>query len=354
MGNGLMNIPMMDSRRIVILAIALALGIWAFFGIADLPNRPHGGFRHDASGVVTGVEEGGPAAQAGLRVGDRILSINGVSLHEATLTQRLPRAENGETRSVLVARADDGSGADTREELEITYSSELAVHPIGLIGGALLALVFLLCGVLAYQRAPSQPSLLFGIVGVCLAGLLLPDPHLPTHGLRSFVEAVKFLAAFPVFACLLHLTMIFPEPRRMLKRKAFVGAIYMPAILLGAAGAIQIVQRNQPGPVVELLGTLALVVYMVLSMVALIHRYATTTREKRVACGLSLLVWGIAIGFGPLVVSAVALLVAPAVPLPGRDYYFLAMVLIPVSFTAALWRWSACAERATADQAAGA
>jgi hypothetical protein len=89
-------------------------------------------------------------------------------------------------------------------------------------------------------------------------------------------------------------------------------------------------------------------------MIALIHRYATATRETRVAYGLSLLVWGVLIGFGPLAVSAVAFLVAPSMPLPGSDYYFLAMVLIPVSFAAALWRWSAHAEGGTTEQPAGA
>jgi len=347
-----MSLPTTDSRRIIMLAAALAIGVWAVFGFADLPNRPEDGFRYDADGVVGRVEDGGPAQRAGLLVGDRIVSIDGIPLSEPTRIRRQRRAAIGETRPIVVERTDD-SGATTREELEVTYASELASYPIGVIGGALLGIMFLLCGVLAYLRAPSTQALLFGIIGIGLAVVLLPSPYLPTPGLRSFSSAVAIFAAFAVFVVLLHLVLIFPEPRSMLQRRAVVAALYLPGLLLGAVGAIQFAQRGQPGPVVGVVGTLVLIGYMLLSIVALIHRYATATREIRVAYGLSLLAWGIVIGFGPLTVSAIVGLIAPSVSLPGSDYYFLAMALIPLSFTAALWRWSAHADGGVAARVGG-
>jgi len=348
-----MSFPYANLRRHILLAAALALVVWALFGVADLPNLPDGGFRYDADGVVSRVENGGPAQRAGLLAGDRILSIDGVPLSERTRIRRQPRAAIGETRPIVVERTDDASGATTREQLAVTYRSNLAAHPIGLIGGALLGLVFLLCGVVAYMRAPSLQTLLFAVFGICLAAVLLPGPYVPTPGLRSFVTAVAILAAFAVFACLLHLALIFPEPRSILRRRGVVTALYLPALLIGAAGAIQIARGGQPGPVLNLLGTLVLPVYMLLTIVALIHRYATATRETRAAYGLGLLAWGIVIGFGPLTVSAIVGLLAPNVSLPGSDYYFLSLVLIPLSFTVALLRRPAHGRTIAADRLAG-
>lgn len=340
-------------RSMVVLAVTLLLGVWALLGLADLPDRPYAGYRDGAGSIVTSVTPGAPADQAGLRVGDRIVSINGVPLSQTAHWQGQSRAAVGETRALAIERTDDASGGLTTAEIEITYSSELAAHPLGLIGGALLGIVFAICGVLPYARAPSRQTLLFAIVGVSLAWLLLPEPYVPMRGLRSFLEAVRFLAALPAFACLLHLILIFPEPRRWAARKAAVATIYLPAVLLGGAGAIQLVLRGQLGGSVSLLGTVALAFYMLLSMVALIHRHATTERARRGECGLNLLLWGIVLGFGPLAVEALVTLVAPGIPLPGRDYYFLAMVLIPLSFAAALGMWSAREAVGMPDRAAG-
>jgi len=349
-----MSFPNTNSRRTIMLAVALALVVWALFGVADLPNLPDGGLRYEPSGVVRRVEAGGGADRAGVRLGDRILSIDGVPLSETDAIRRQPRAAIGETRLFVVERTDEASGATTREQLAVTYGSDLAAHPIGLIGGALLGLVFLLCGVTAYLRAPSAQALLFGIIGIGLAVVLLPSPYLPTAGLRSFSSAVAIFAAFVVFVVLLHLVLIFPEPRSMLQRKSVVAALYLPAPLIGAAGAIQIARGAHPGPVLDLLGTLVLIVYMLLTIVALIHRYATTTRETRAVYGLGLLAWGIVIGFGPLTVAASVGLLAPNVSLPGSDYYFLSLVLIPLSFTAALLRRPAPGRIVAADRSAGA
>jgi len=222
---------------------------------------------------------------------------------------------------------------------------------VGLIGGAVLALAFLVCGVLALLLAPSRPGLLFGLAGVWLGVLLGPTPYFAAPGLRSLVLAVQFLVGLPAFACLLHFTLIFPEPGRILERKWVVPAIYSPAILLALASVIQIAQGGQAAPSIQLLSALASAVYLLLSIVALVRRYAISTPEVRAACGLRLLVWGMVLGFGPVAIEGVALLVAPGVVLPGSDYYFLAMVLIPLSFAAALLRQRASVPEGTAGSA---
>ena len=343
-----------QARRNVVLVAALALGGLAVFGFADLHKIPDDGMRYDARWVVTRVDAGGGADRAGLRVGDRIQSVDGVSRSEAEVLRRRPRAAVGETRLFVVERTDEASGATRREQLELTYGSLLAAQPTGLIGGALLGVVFLLCGALAYLRAPSTQSLLCAGVGFCFATVLLPYPDVRAPGLLLFGSAVAVFAAFAAFACLLHLALVFPEPRSILGRRRVVAALYLPPLLIGAAGAIPVARGAQPGPVLNLLGTTVLIAYMLGTIVALIHRYATTTRERRAASGLGLVAWGIVIGFGPLTVSAIVGSLAPRVSLPGSDFYFLCLAAIPLAFTVALLRRTGREGAGVAAHAAGA
>ena len=133
-----MRLPSTNARRNILLAAALALGVWALVGFLDLPNIPDGGLRYDATGVVGCVDEGGGAGQAGLRVGDRVLTIDGVPLSDTEALWRRPRAATGETRLFVAERTDEASGATTREQFQVTYGSELAAEPIGVIGVALI------------------------------------------------------------------------------------------------------------------------------------------------------------------------------------------------------------------------
>jgi hypothetical protein len=122
------------------------------------------------------------------------------------------------------------------------------------------------------------------------------------------------------------------------ERKGIVQLVYLPAVLLAIVGIISVIV--QPAGAVEtailFLLLILLLPYFVLPILAMVHSYAKATREERAAQGLYYLLWGILIGLGPLAVELIAKLVAPEISLPGSDYYFLALVLIPVSFTAVL------------------
>jgi membrane-associated protease RseP (regulator of RpoE activity) len=324
--------------RVIILAVALLLLVWALFGMLDLPNRPFDGCHYTSGFVVTDVEKGEPADQAGLRVGDRILSMGGIPTADRSAVRRQPRAEIGERRAFVVQRTSESSGATTTRTIEVSYSGEPAGHLIGVIGGGFVGLVFLVCGTLVYVKAPSLPSLLFGIVGLGLGSVLLPEPYLHSYGLRVLTEALGLGAISVAFACLLHLLMVFPKAKRVVERKGIVHLIYLPAVLLAIVGTVSV--TVQPAGVVEtailFLLLILLLPYFVLPILAMVHSYAKATREERAAQGLYYLLWGILIGLGPLAVELIAKLVAPEISLPGSDYYFLALVLIPVSFTAVL------------------
>jgi len=335
-----MAVELTTSRRVTGIAVAVALLVWALFGMLDIGNRSFDGLYYDDSFVVTNVEEGGPADLAGLRVGDQIVSISGIPVANRSAVHRQPRTEIGGRRLFVVERADAGLGVASTTTVEIIYSGEPARYKIGLIGGGVIGLVFLSCCVLVCVKLQSTPALLFGITGLGLGAVLLPGPYLDSFGLRAFAEAVELLAFSVALACLLHFSLVFPKRKGFIERKGAMALIYGPAVLMATGGLVGVVGRP-PGDVDAVIMSVLLILllpYLILPILSIIHSYSKATRQERVEQGMNYLVPGIMVGLGPVAVELIVGLAAPGISLPGSDYYFLAFGLIPLSFTAALLR----------------
>jgi len=90
---------------------AALLVIWGLWGLVDLGNNPNGGFnwnREDSAAIE--IQPGGPADRAGLREGDRILSLDGIPLEDRETLQRQRRTEIGGIQRLLVERTDQATG----------------------------------------------------------------------------------------------------------------------------------------------------------------------------------------------------------------------------------------------------
>ena len=318
---------------------AALLVIWGLWGLVDLGNSPNGGFNWDLEeSAVFGVEPGGPADQAGLREGDRILNLDGIPPDDREALRRQPRTEVGEMQRLVVERTDKTTGVTTTENIEITYSRPpTGAHTFDIVGGV-LGLAFLLSGMFVFLRAPSTPSLLFAIVGFGFAGILLPSPYIGSPALQAFFSNVLFVAFLTAFACLLHLLLVFPKRKRVMEKKNAEKLIYVPVVAFALLGIIRLV----PGFPVDRLRIPAAVVlglifvgYLVLSIVALIHSFVTATPNERVEEGLNFMLAGVLIGLLPLTCLMVAGMFVET-DFPGGDFLFLTLVLIPISFGLAL------------------
>jgi hypothetical protein len=317
---------------------AALLVVWGIFGLTDLGNNPYGGFDWGNS-VVIGVDEGGPADRAGLREGDRILSMGGIPPEDLRALRRQPRAEIGDTRVLVVERTDESTGMTTTENVEVTYSQEpTRDSAFGIVGGV-IGLSFLLSGLLVCLKVPSTPSLLFGVVGLGFAAILLPSPYIGSYALRTFTANVFFVAFLTAFASLLHLVLVFPKRKRVMERKGAGQLIYLPVVAFTLLGIINAVAERPDGFViigVYLLGILFLG-YLTLSMAALIHSYVTAAPHERSGEGLNFLLAGVLIGLAPLTSMMVAGMFGVRTDLlPGSDFVVLTLVLIPISFATAL------------------
>jgi len=319
---------------------AALLVIWGLWGLVDLGNSPSGGFDWGNS-IVIGVEPGGPADQAGLREGDRILTMGGIPPDDLATLRRQPRTEIGGIQLLEVERSDEATGVTTTENIEITYSRLPIGEKAQGIAFGVIGLVFLLSGLFVFLKAPSTPSLLFAIVGFGFAGTLLPHPQMVSPDLRAVIANVFFVAFLTAFAGILHLLLIFPKRKKVMEKKNVGRLIYLPVAAWALIGVIGLV----PGMPVDRLRVpgalflgLVFLGYLVLSLAALIHSFATAAPRERAEEGLNLMLAGVLFGLIPLTLMLVAgMFVRTDLFLfPGSDFIFLTLALVPISFTMAL------------------
>lgn len=89
---------------------------------------------------------------------------------------------------------------------------------------------------------------------------------------------------------------------------------------------------------VNLLVDLFVVGYFGATLVVLFRRYRPTAPDSRTESGLSLVVWGAVVALVPVLIASIMSLVSPMTVLPGQQYYFLALGIIPIAFLLAVMR----------------
>jgi len=312
--------------------------IWGIFGLIDARNVPYAGYLTDPSNTVIRVDDGSPAEAAGLSIGDRVLSIDGVSIEDTPALTRMPRARIGETRTLVVESA-EGAVEGTRE-VAITYAGQSGKNVALTWAAFIIGLCFIGFGLLAYAKAASRSSFLLAVTGLCLGVAFLGGPYIASYGLRTVVTTVQLMIAVLGFATLLHCLLEFPKVKKVLEKKHVKKAIYLPAVILALFFLWIIVFEPQGTSTLNTIANafvgLFFVCYFGLALVALIHSYVTATADERSKFGLNLLLVGLVIGLVPLTVAALVGTFAPGVLLPGSDFFFLTMVFIPITLAMAI------------------
>ena len=113
---------------------------------------------------VTKVDAEGPAAQAGMQVGDQLLTINGLDVRDSKAWEEVPRRKVGEVREYVVDRNGE----------EVTYSVTIGAQSkkdsmLNRIGWT-IGLIFLLMGLWAFRSKNNWASFLFFMFALGFAG----------------------------------------------------------------------------------------------------------------------------------------------------------------------------------------
>jgi len=321
-----------------LLIIGALFVIWGILGLTDARNVPYAGYQTDPSNTVIRIDDGSPAEAAGLSLGDRVVSIDGVSIEDTPALTRMPRPRIGETRT-LVVENEEGEFPGTRD-VAITFTGQSGKNVALTWAAFVIGLCFIGFGLLAYAKAPGRSSLLLAVTGLSLGAAFLGGPYIASYVLRTIVTTVQLMIAVLGFATLLHCLLEFPKVKKVLEKKHMRKAIYVPAVIV-ALFFLWIIVFEPAGTstlntIANALVGLFFVCYFGFALVALIHSYVTATADERSKFGLNLLLVGLLVGLVPLTVAALVGTFAPAVLLPGSDFFFLTMVFIPITLAMAI------------------
>ena len=139
-------------------------------------------------------------------------------------------------------------------------------------------------------------------------------------------------------------------PKRVMEKKLVAWLVYSPVAVFTLLGIINSVVDLPLGtlraPAALFLGII-FVGYFVLSLAALVHSFVTAGPGERAAEGLHFMLAGVVAGLLPLTVMIVAGLFVRTDTLPGGDLVFVPLILIPISFAAALLKAAGASPRAT-------
>ncbi|UCC73483.1 MAG: PDZ domain-containing protein [Gemmatimonadota bacterium] len=329
------------------LVVGAIFVIWGIFGLVDIGNVPYAGYNTDPNNTVIRVEQGSPAEAAGLRVGDRIASINGVSVEDTPALTRMPRPRIGETRTLAIEESAEtvlaaGEEGPVTREVAITYAGQSGKNTALTWAGFIIGLCFVGFGLWAYTRTPSRSSMLLAITGLCLALAFLGGPYIGSYALRTIIGAVVLVLIVLGFATLLHCLMEFPRAKAILGTTHITKLLYAPAVLMALFFLWLIIFEPRGtstlNAVANVLVGIFVVGYFGLALWALIHSFVRATPDERSKFGLNMMLAGVLIGLLPLTIASLIAIFAPAVILPGADFYFLTMVLIPITMALAVMK----------------
>ena len=320
-------------------ALALLVGASMGYRTTGLQHEPYLGMS-ERPGMVGLVYPGGPADRAGLRVGDRIVSVNGISAADLGDMPAMLR-RGGPDRSVFLSIERGG----TAFAVELLPEPQPPQEVLWLLAHALVAIATLFIGTLVFLRKAGRLTGAFYALCLVLAVLLF-RPWVPpgTFGERFDILTREFVSAlFP--GVLVHFFLLFPWERAPLRRHPWFQVLpYVPGIFL------LVVPRLAPrlpagalpdawtiSQVISTAAGLSVVTALAISVGLFWNAYRRsplpTVRRK-----LKVMLVGTILGILPILVVLTVQNLRPGANLPAVGGATLALFLLPASFGYAIIR----------------
>lgn len=300
------------------------IAVWAVLGLMDVGNFTASGYGTAPDNTVTIVTPGGAAEAAGMQVGDRIVSIDGVDIEDSSAMSAMPRAAVGETRTIVVERG----GANT--DVSLTYAAQSSSQRITGYIGILTGLAFGFCGIWAFLTTGTRAARMLAMAGVALGIPLSGGPYVGAGLLGSIVGSIMIVLIILGFAKLLHFVLLFPFGNDPDRKKLYGPAALVAVIVVG----LNVFQPNATGTlntIVQYIFFAWIIGYLGAILFMMFRTWSSASEGDRAQHGLTTMMAGTGIGLGLLLLTAVIQTVAPGVTIPGSQWFGVAMVLVPVS-----------------------
>ena len=311
------------------LIAALIVAIWGVMGVMDQSNVPYSGYFTDGNNTVNQVLADSPAEAAGLEVGDYITSSGGISVEDTKALSERPRAAIGETRTLTVERA--GASVD----VDITFTQLTGVSNMLAYIAALIGFCYLIFGVLPFTKAQTSNNRLLALMGIGLAFAFIPGPYMESYAVRTALGSVTLVAILFGFAFLMHFMVSYPKAKSWTEKSWASKAIYWPASLVSLIIVYIIVMRPDStsglNTAVSMMFGVFVVYYFGAAILAMFKSYAAAGPAERSSQGLSLMLIGVMVGLIPVTLASLVGIFAPQAVLPGSNFYFVTLGLIPIT-----------------------
>lgn len=307
---------------------AVGLDREAYLGMSERP------------GEVGTVYPGGPADIAGLRVGDRILAVNGIPVSRSGNLPAMLR-RHGPNSGVFLSVERNG----TTFGVELQTACLPTREKLWLLAHALVAAGTLFIGTLVLLRKVGRLTGVF--YGLCLVlTMLLFRPWVPSGPLGEQIDIVVGNIVSVLFpGMLVHFFLLFPWERALLRRRPGLQLVpYLPGLLiiavlyLGPQIAPRVFADSRPIEfALSVLSGISALAAFVLSVGLFGNAYLRsplpTVRSK-----LKVTLAGTILALGPVLLLVALRTARPGLDLPGDRLATLALFLLPASFGYAIVR----------------
>jgi hypothetical protein len=325
------------SDRAILLCMVLVAISWGVLGWIDLPHQAKAGFDTNGLDTVTAVQAGSPAEAAGLRPGDVITHFDGVPLDNATAIARMPRKNPGEVLNLAIEREGQAS------QLFIAFAPPTE-RSLNLARASLIiAGCFLLIPVFAFYRKPCTATRVLAMMGFGLSFAFMTGPYIADFGARALAMAATSLFVLFGVVATLQFLLVFPEKRPWVSRTHQKILLYLPAFLLWLLLTYRVVWTPAATSGLNwLTQSMAAVViggYLLTCLFRVLRNHSRTHRAQRQALALNAMLLATVAGIVPVTIAQLIRAFSPHAALPGQDYYFVTLVLIPFAWARSASRW---------------
>lgn len=315
-----------DSKTPILVFAALVV-IYAILGWLDVKNYAQGGWATAPDNTVTQVLSGSPSEAAGLKVGDKIVSLGGIDVTDAAAQAKRGRPAVGEAWEFVVER----DGATVSFDVvfgELVPERKFLAHANFLVG-----FCFILFTLWAYMKEQTASTQALVLAGLLFSFAFISGPYFGSPMLRSIDNAVAVLFVWLGVASILNFLLVH-------LRGGGNRLVYVPGLLAGLFIAWRILATPEATDGLNnftnvLVGVVA-VFYLVAALVTVYRSFAGATASEREARGLKLMMIGTVVGLLPPMIGIAAGVLAPQAVLPGQNFYFLSFIVIPITWSIAV------------------
>ena len=319
----------MDSSRsrrdtALLLAAALLITAWGVGGFVDRLQKGWGAYTYSPEYVINYVRSGGAGEEAGLEVGDRVVTVDGIPVESLPLYSRWPRSlavGPGETLRLVVERRAEALTVD------VTYR-EIPQSTVRLrLGGMAVALSFLWFGIWPALTVSTGSARVLAGIGVA-AGLGMLGPYLGTWD--GVATHLGLAATMLWLALILWFFLTYPRVKRLAEHRVMAWLVFGSWALFLPFLIVELVFHPRYYHSFGGVGTTLMLVYVALAAAAVIHTLiAVPWREIRDS-GMGIVLAGLFVGLVPSFLDPIVGMLFE-VTLPGSRYFPLLILVIPVT-----------------------